>query len=106
MNLLKKLWNWFTTPNTDDCCDTEICEISTPVEVEEIDEVDTAAVANIFTQICVESGIARKWVIRYDMASAFIEWYDGPADVESVRNSIEDFKKARPDLAPNLVRIK
>ena len=106
MNLLKRLWNWFTTPNTDDCCDTEICEDPTPVEVEEVDEVDTATVANIFTQICVESGIARKWVIRYDMASAFIEWYDGPADVESVRNSIEDFKKARPDLAPNLVRIK
>ena len=106
MNLLKQLWNWFTTPNTDDCCDAEICEDPTPVEVEEIDEVDTAAVANIFTQLCVESGIARKWVVRYDMASAFIEWYDGPADVESVRNSIEDFKKARPDLAPNLVRIK
>ena len=105
MNLLKRLWNWFTTPNTDDCYDAEICEDPTSVEVEEL-EVDTAAVANIFTQLCVESGIARKWVVRYDMASAFIEWYDGPADVESVRGSIEDFKKARPDLAPNLVRIK
>ena len=31
MNLLKQLWNWFTTPNTDDCCDAEVCEQNTPV---------------------------------------------------------------------------
>ena len=99
MNWLKSLWNKLVNK-------TSISP--TIVVVEEIEEleVDTAAVANIFTQLCVESGIARKWVVRYDMASAFIEWYDGPADVESVRGSIEDFKKARPDLAPNLVRIK
>ena len=103
MNLITKFWNWFTTPSTDDCV-TPVPP-PTPVEVEEI-EVDTDSIANIFTQICVDAGIARKWVVRYSMAGAFIDWYDGPADVESVRDSIEDFKKARPDLAPNLVRIK
>jgi len=99
MNWLKSLWNKLVNRTS---------TAPTVVEVEEIAElqVDTAAVANIFTQLCVESGIARKWVVRYDMASAFIEWYDGPADVETVRQSIEDFKQARPDLAPNLVRIK
>ena len=99
MNWLKSLWNKLVDKTS---------TAPTVVEVEEIAEleVDTAAVANIFTQLCVESGIARKWVVRYDMASAFIEWYDGPADVETIRQSIEDFKQARPDLAPNLVRIK
>ena len=100
MNWLKTLWNKLVDKTS---TAPTLVEVE---EVEEIDEVDTAAVANIFTQLCVESGIARKWVVRYDMASAFIEWYDGPADVESVKNSIEDFKKARPDLASNLVRIK
>jgi hypothetical protein len=99
MNWLKTLWNKLVDKTS---------TAPTLVEVEEVEEleVDTATVANIFTQLCVESGIARKWVVRYDMAAAFIEWYDGPADVESVRDSIKDFKKARPDLAPNLVKIK
>ena len=40
------------------------------------------------------------------MAAAFVEWYEGPAEVDAISNSIADFKRARPDMAPNLVRLK
>ena len=54
MNLLKQLWNWFTTPNTDDCCDAEVCEEATPVEVEEEPEQD---IAELFESVCAQLGL-------------------------------------------------
>ncbi len=97
MNWLKSLWNKLVNKTS---------VSPTLVVVEEVDETDAEAVAAIFTQLCIDAGVGRKWVIRYDMAAAFVEWYEGPAEVEDIRNSIADFKRARPDMAPNLVRLK
>ncbi len=98
MNWLKTLWNKLVDKTS---------TAPTLVEVEEVEEleVDTATVANIFTQLCVESGIARKWVVRYDMAAAFVDWYDGPADIESIKGCIAQFKKETPNLASKLAKL-
>ena len=97
MNWLKSLWNKLVNKTS---------VSPTLVVVEEVDETDADAVAAIFTQLCIDAGVGRKWVIRYDMAAAFVEWYEGPADIDSIKASINEFKKARPDMAPNLVRLK
>ena len=96
MNWIKTLWNKLVDKTS---------TAPTLVEVEEVEEVDVEAGAAIFTEMCIDAGIARKWIVRYDMAAAFTDWYDGAADVDSIRASIEEFKKARPDMAPNLVRL-
>ena len=77
----------------------------TLVEVEEIEEVDAEAVSAIFTQICIDAGIARKWIVRYDMAAVFVDWYDGPAEVESIKGCIIQFKKETPSLASKLAKL-
>jgi len=97
MNWIKTLWNKLVIKTS---------VSPTTVVVEEVEETDPEAVAAIFTQLCIDAGITRKWVVRYDMAAVFVEWYDGPAEVDAISNSIADFKRARPDMAPNLVRLK
>jgi hypothetical protein len=97
MNWIKTLWTKLVNKTS---------TAPTLVEVEEVEEVNVETVAAIFTQMCVDAGIARKWIVRYDMAAAFTEWYDGPADVDSIKASIDEFKKARPDMAPNLARLR
>jgi hypothetical protein len=93
MNWIKTLWTKL------------VDKTSTSPTLVEVEEVDVEAVAAIFTEICIDAGIARKWIVRYDMAAAFTEWYEGSADADSIRASINEFKKARPDMAPNLARL-
>ena len=97
MNWIKTLWDKLVNKTS---------VSPTLVVVEEVDKTNAEAVAAIFTQLCIDAGVGRKWVIRYDMAAAFVEWYDGPAEVDAISNSIADFKRARPDMAPNLARLK
>ena len=40
------------------------------------------------------------------MASIFFEWYDGPANAESIMASIAQFKHETPSLASKLVKLK
>ena len=93
MNLLKTLWNKLVNKTS---------VSPTLVMVEE----DTGDVAEIFTDLCIEAGIQKRWVDRYNMASIFFEWYDGPANAESIMASIAQFKIETPSLAPKLVKLK
>ena len=93
MNWLKSLWNKLVNKTS----------VSPTLVVVEEDDGD---VMEIFRNLCTEAGIQKKWVDRYSMASIFLEWYDGPADVESIKASIPEFKADHPKLAPNLVRLK
>lgn len=96
MNWIKTLWNKLVDKTS---------TAPTLVEVEEIEEVDAEDVAAIFTQICIDAGIARKWIVRYDMAAVFVDWYDGPAEVESIKGCITQFKKETPSLASKLAKL-
>jgi len=90
MNLLKKLWNWFTTPNTDDCCDAAVCEEVTPVEIEE-EQID---VRKVFEHYCRSKGVKQADLDSVNAGSLFEEWYDGERTEDAVRASIQDFKQA------------
>jgi len=96
MSWIKSLWNKLVDKTS---------VTPTLVEVEEIEEVDAEAVAAIFTQICIDAGIVRKWIVRYDMAAVFVDWYDGPAEVESIKGCIAQFKKETPSLASKLAKL-
>ena len=99
MNLLKQLWNWFTTPNTDDCCDAEVCQEPTPVEVEEQPEQD---IAELFESICAQIGLGDKFTKGLNATQKFVDWYDGPANEQSVRQALSEFKLTDPAINAKL----
>ena len=88
--LFENLWNWFTTPNTDDCCDVEVCEEVTPVEVEEEQE----SVREILERVLLEAGISESTIRNLDVLSAFEQWYEGALTKEDIKDSIQSFKEA------------
>lgn len=102
MNLLKQLWNWFTTPNTDDCCDAEVCQEPTPVEVEEQPSQD---IAELFESVCAQIGLGDKFTKGLGATQKFVDWYDGPADEESIRQSLSEFKLTDPAIGAKLTAI-
>ncbi len=102
MKLLKRLWNWFTTPNTDDCCDAEVCEEVTPVEVEEEPEQD---IAELFESVCAKLGLGDKFTKGLGATQKFVDWYDGSADEESVRLALAEFKLTDPAINAKLSSI-
>jgi hypothetical protein len=95
MNLLKTLWNKLVKKTS-----------VSPTLVVVQEEEDAGDVAEIFTDLCIEAGIQKRWVARYNMASIFFEWYDGPANIENIKASIPQFKAEHPEIAPKLVRLK
>ena len=88
MNLLKQFWSWFATLCTDNRCEV------TAVEAEEFE--DTLDIGSIFGHMCREAGVKNRDLISTDAIALFVEWYDGPADEGSIRDSVSDFKKAHP----------
>jgi hypothetical protein len=92
MNLLSKFWNWFTTPNTEPCCDTpQDCDDDCP-EGECCDEPEEQlSVQELFIEVCTDLGIGQKILDSTDAVSKFEEWYTGEADKQSVLDSIKDF---------------
>ncbi len=95
MNLLKTLWNKLVKKTS-----------VSPTLVVVQEEEDAGDVAEIFTALCVEAGIQKKWIIKYNMASIFFEWYNGPANAESIMDSIAQFKHETPALASKLAKLK
>ena len=93
MSWLKSLW------------DKVVNKTSTSPTLVIVEEED-GDVMKIFTNLCIEAGIQKRWVDRYAMASTFLEWYDGAANVESIKASIPQFKTDHPELASKLVRLK
>ena len=79
MNWLKRLWNWFTTPNTDGCHHTTH---STD---------DSADVKELFIEICNDRSVGSKILEQTQAVEKFVAWYDGPVDKESILNSLNEF---------------
>ena len=85
MNLLKRLWNWFTTPNTDSCCE------ATPVEAEE-DNLEL--LGDLLVPILREAGVTTREIKNFDLIAKFDEWYDGPYTSEAISEAFPPFKAA------------
>jgi hypothetical protein len=96
MNWLKRLWNWFITPNEDACC-AEPHEV-TPVEVEE--EARTSG--SIFGTICRAAGVKQRDIDSSNAVALFEQWYGGPVNEESIKQSLQDFKVLHPGVNAKL----
>ena len=94
MNWLKNLWNWL------------VRKTSTSPTLVEVEEVDDRDVAEIFYDICRESGINHRDITRLVLVPTFVDWYDGEADEQSIRDCINSFKDQHPKLRPKLARLK
>ncbi len=98
MNLLRRFWNWFTTPNTEpccdtpqDCCDNEECDDDC-CEGECCDEPEEQlSVQELFIEVCTDLGIGQKILDSTDAVSKFEEWYTGEVNKQSILDSIKDF---------------
>lgn len=92
MNWLRTLWNWFTTPNADDCYN------ATPVEVEE--EVRSAG--SIFATLCRAAGVKKRDLDSTNAEALFDEWYAGAVTEEAIRQSLLEFKALHPAVNAKL----
>ena len=88
MNLLKQFWSWLTALSAEGCCDVTL------VEVEEVEE--TIDIGEVFGRMCREAGVRNRDLESTNAVTLFAEWYNGPADEDSIRESISDFKKQHP----------
>ena len=94
MNWIKTLWNKL------------VDKTSTSPTLVEVEEVDDRDVAEIFYDICRESGINHRDITRLVLVPTFVDWYDGEADEQSIRDCISSFKDQHPKLRPKLARLK
>ena len=89
------LWNTITgwiSGNT-----TTTTATVTAVVVEEED----GCCGEIFLRVLREAGVS-KHVKKVNGLELFEEWYDGPCNEESIRESIADFKAAHPAVAAKM----
>jgi|9_EtaG_2_1085328.scaffolds.fasta_scaffold09051_3 hypothetical protein len=86
MNLLKRLWTGLVNKTS---------TTPAPAETEEVTEVlveEECPVAEIFESICKKAGLGSKFLEGLSATDKFVEWYEGPADEESIRASLAEFK--------------
>ena len=120
MNFLKTLWSWLTSLFAkapalveEDCCDYEDCEpeeetlpalvteeaeelpATEPVEETVEAPVVSAPVGELLREILLSEGISETVIEKYEIVKTFEEWYDGPLNPESVRESIKEFKTSQ-----------
>jgi len=85
MNWLKVLWNKLVNKTSTS---------PTLVVVEE-----EHSVGELFLEVCTEAGLGSRVLAATNAVEKFEKWYTGALDKESVRASIEEFKKT--DAAVN-----
>lgn len=88
MSLLKQFWNWLAALSTEGCCDVTLVEAEETKEPIDIGEA--------FGRMCREAGVKSRDLDSTNAVTLFAEWYNGPADEDSIRESISDFKKEHP----------
>ena len=88
MNWIKTLWDKLVNSTSTS---------PTIVLVEEIKEDTTEELppaGEILEQILLDAGIGQTTIDSLDILGLFEDWYNGPADVEEIKNSIQSFKEA------------
>ena len=91
MTLLKRLWNWIVRKTSTAPTLAVVEEEATPVEIEE----EVQNIGEIFHNICHAAGVRNRDIVSIDAPTLFEEWYTGPADEQSIRESIPDFVKEK-----------
>ena len=59
-----------------------------------VEEEPTEDIAELFESVCAQIGLGEKFTKGIGATQKFIDWYDGSADEESVRQALSKFKQA------------
>ena len=94
MNWLKNLWDGLVRKTS------TVTEEAIEVLVEE-----EVSVSEIFESICKQAGLGSKFLEGLSATEKFVEWYDGPANEESIRKSLAEFKKTSPAINAKMTSI-
>lgn len=111
------LWNtikgWFSTSVSDEQAEAityATATLATPVEVEEVPDSeecapaapvareDAAAVAQMFTNVCLNAGVKQRYLDSTNAVTLFQEWYTGQASEEEIKEAIAEFKRLNPPV--------
>ena len=88
MNWLRILWNWLVGKTSSSPKLTLVEEEPTPCVVEE-----ERSIEELFLEVCGDLGIGTKLIDSTGALEKFEDWYTGPANKESVSDSMEQFVK-------------
>ena len=88
MNWIKTLWSNLVNKTA------VSSTLSVVEETEEPTEEKKEKASEIFEKVLLEAGISEGVISKYEILSAFEEWYAGPSTQEEIKNSIEDFREA------------
>ena len=94
MNWLKNLWDGLVKKTS------TVSEEAIEVLVEE-----EVSVAEIFESICKQAGLGSKFLEGLSATEKFVEWYEGPVNEESIRESLAEFKKTSPAINAKMTSI-
>ena len=90
MNWLKTLWDKAVSKTSVSPKLSIVEEDPTPVEVEE----EHSVVGELLRQVLLSEKVGAGTIAKHNIVEIFEEWYDGPADATSIRDSIPDFCNA------------
>ena len=82
MSWIKSLW------------DKVVNKTSTSPTLTLVEEEPTEDIADLFESVCAQLGLGEKFTKGIGATQKFVDWYDGPADEESVRQALPDFRQA------------
>jgi len=88
MSWLRILWNWLVGKTSTSPKLTLVEEEPTPCVVEE-----ERSIEELFLEVCADLGIGAKVIDSTGALEKFEDWYPGPANKESVADSIGEFIK-------------
>ena len=101
MNVFKKIAAILKKDVEETTPTEEVEEAETIIEEERREETSVPA-AQIFKNICNAAGIGDKRLNSVSAIEKFEEWYTGPSDEESVRESIAAFRDEYPSINAKL----
>ena len=88
MNWIKTLWSNLVNKTA------VSSTLSVVEETEEPTEEKKEKASEIFEKVLLEAGISEGVISKYEILSAFEEWYEGSPTEDDVRGSIQSFKEA------------
>lgn len=88
MNWIKTLWSNLVNKTA------VSSTLSVVEEIEEPTEEKKEKASEIFEKVLLEAGISDGVISKYEILTAFEEWYTGAPTQEEIENSIQDFREA------------
>lgn len=90
MSLWNSMKNWMDSPSKRTAQEQPAGEAAAPASV------DKAEIRQLYNNVCLETNMGTR--VFKDARNAFLDWYTGPANEESVKECMCKFKQAHKDI--------